>query len=68
MLLESGSEKDLARNIGGATALTVASQEGHWKVVRLLQESGADKDLAKNDGGTAVAAAVEEGDFEVLKW
>ena len=48
LLLESGTDKDLAMN-AGVMALFMASQNGHLEVVRLLLESGAEKDLAMNE-------------------
>ena len=56
LLLEAGSDKNLADD-HGATALIVASNQGHIDVVRLLLEAGADKNLANNGGRTALTLA-----------
>ena len=49
LLLESGADKDLARNEDW-TALFVASESGHLEVVRLLLQCGVDNTDSSHDG------------------
>ena len=51
----------------GATALMVASANGHLEVARLLCEAGADKDKAMQDGATALILASANGHLEVAR-
>ena len=45
----------------GATALMLASANGHLEVARLLCEAGADKDKAMQDGATALIWRLQTG-------
>jgi ankyrin repeat protein len=54
-------------NAFGYTALFLASQENHRRVVRLLMEGGADPNIAINEGATPLMAAARGGHFEVVR-
>ena len=53
--------------VGQELSLTVASRQGHVKVVRLLLEAGADKNSVGNIGFTALMAASRQGHIEVVQ-
>ena len=51
----------------GLSALMCASQEGHYKVVKLLLENGARVDLQDSKGWSALMYACEKGHHEVMR-
>ena len=55
------------RDAHGETALTVASEEGDPKVVKLLLDKGANINAQQNDGHTALMAAIRAGHIESVK-
>ena len=66
-LLRLPLRPDCSRDNDGATALMVASRNGHLEVARLLCEAGADKDKARQDGATALILASRNGHLEVAR-
>jgi ankyrin repeat protein len=56
-LLAAGARVDYARPKDGATALHLASQEGHLQAVQSLLKAGSDPRLIAHDGTTALDAA-----------
>ena len=66
-LLRLPLRPDGSRDNAGATALMVASENGHLEVARLLCEAGADKDNASQDGATALIFASHNGHLEVAR-
>ena len=66
-LLKLPLRPDCMRAEDGATALILASENGHLEVARLLCEAGTDKDMATQDGGTALMAASANGHLEVAR-
>ncbi|XP_072569431.1 ankyrin repeat domain-containing protein 29 isoform X3 [Paramormyrops kingsleyae] len=51
----------------GATALFLASQQGHNDIVKLLFEFGASTEFKTKDGGTALSAACQHGRSSVVE-
>ena len=51
----------------GWTALMLASDKGHLKVVKLLLEKGANANAQNNNGETALMVASEKGHLEIVK-
>jgi ankyrin repeat protein len=51
----------------GATALIIASSNGHVDVVRTLLNKGAGIDLGTDKGATALMVAAEQGNLEVVR-
>ena len=50
----------------GATALILASQDGHYQVVELLLKEHADVNHQAQDGVTALILASENGHYQVI--
>ena len=68
LLLEGGASVGAADS-GGATALLLASEEGHVDVVHLLlTEGGASVDQADENGETPLYAASWQGHLEVVRF
>jgi ankyrin repeat protein len=63
-LLANGADID-AKRIDGATALFVASQNGHHEVVRELLAKGADIQAKRIDGATALFMATQNAHMKV---
>ena len=57
---------DLKRKDGGS-AVMIASQKGHSKLVKILLENGATVDMQNNEGDTALLIASSEGYPEVAR-
>jgi ankyrin repeat protein len=57
-LLDKGVKVDVTDPIDNSTALIMAAEKGHKKVVTLLLENGADINAANNFGGTALHGAL----------
>ena len=66
-LLKLPLRPDCSQAEYGATALILASENGHLEVARLLCEAGADWDEARQDGATALILASENGNLEVAR-
>ena len=65
LLSDAVADKDIAMQ-GGATTLSIASQNGHLEVVlSLLFDAGADKGIAMQGGGTPWFIAPQQGRQEV---
>ena len=45
---------------------SIAAQNGHLEVVRLLRKAGAEKDRVNVDGATALVIAAQSGHLELL--
>lgn len=50
----------------GASALFIASQQGHTRIVKLLCDNGADVNIQDNDGRTAIWQSSSKGDKPML--
>ena len=66
-LLRLPLRPDCSQAEDGATALILASGNGHLEVARLLWDAGADKDKARQDGATALILASYYGRLEVAR-
>lgn len=55
------------RNLGGATALHIASREKNFEIVNILIENGADVNIADNDGWTPIMRAARNGDEKIVE-
>ena len=66
MLLDAKADLN-ARNSDGATALIVASENGHADVVRVLLDAKADVNAKDNYGGTAPMLASQSGHADVVR-
>gem|GEM_PF-2204307 len=67
--LTSSELINLPANSNGATAITLAAQEGHYDIVKYLLENGANPDIEKNatERCAALCMAVQGGHYEVVK-
>ncbi len=61
LLLEAGSQVNLADNVEQFTALMFAAAEGQAEIVQILLDKGADKSLVDKDGDSAYNFAVANG-------
>ncbi|CAE7415636.1 ANKRD29, partial [Symbiodinium sp. KB8] len=66
-LLQRPQDPDLVRLGHHPTPLSVASENGHIEVTRLLLEANADKDKANQDGATPLFIAAQNGHLEVVR-
>lgn len=55
------------RNIGGATALHIASREGNFDIAELLIANGADVNIADNEGWTPLMRASIAGAYDIAE-
>ena len=55
------------KNSKSATALMVASLNGHAEIVQALLAKGVNINIQANDGETALMAASQEGHAEIVK-
>lgn len=68
LLLEAnGIKVDLACKTQGATALSIAAQEGHTEIVAMLMEKGAELDLVDRYGRSPVKVAGKKGHFSIVR-
>ncbi|KAL0985519.1 hypothetical protein UPYG_G00157930 [Umbra pygmaea] len=68
LLLEArGVSVDLACHQQGATALSIAAQEGHTNIVAMLLEKGADPDHGDKYGRSPVKVAGKRGHFTIVR-
>ncbi|KAL2081407.1 hypothetical protein ACEWY4_023260 [Coilia grayii] len=68
LLLEArGSMVDLACHQQGATALSIAAQEGHGEVVAMLLQKGANPDHIDSYGRSPVKVAGKRGHFDIIR-
>ncbi|XP_041937519.1 ankyrin repeat domain-containing protein 50 [Alosa sapidissima] len=58
---------DLACRQQGATALSIAAQEGHTEVVAMLLQKGADPDHVDSYGRSPVKVAGKRGHFDIVR-
>lgn len=55
------------KNIGGATALHIASREGNYEIVELLITNGAEVNVSDNEGWTPLMRASLGGHAEIVE-
>jgi ankyrin repeat protein len=67
LLIDMGAFVDTTQASNGATALHLASMNGHDATVRLLLEKGAQKELEDEDGLTALELAAKNCHDSVLR-
>ena len=54
------------KNLGGATALHIASREKNFEIAKILIESGASLDVTDNEGWTPLMRASLAGDKDIV--
>lgn len=67
LLRARGIKVDLACKKQGATALSIAAQEGHTEIVTMLLENGAEPDLVDHYGRSPVKVAGKRGNFPIVR-
>ncbi|XP_035378908.1 ankyrin repeat domain-containing protein 50 [Electrophorus electricus] len=67
LLRAKGIDVDLACKKQGATALGIASQEGHADIVAMLLERGAEPDHVDHYGRSPVKVAGKRGNFSIVR-
>lgn len=67
LLRARGIHVDLACKKQGATALSIAAQEGHTEIVAILLENGAKPDLVDHYGRSPVKVAGKRGHFSIVR-
>ncbi|XP_062861971.1 ankyrin repeat domain-containing protein 50 [Trichomycterus rosablanca] len=67
LLKARGIKIDLACKTQGATALSIAAQEGHTEIVAMLMEKGAKPDLVDRYGRSPVKVAGKKGYFSIVR-
>lgn len=67
LLRARGINVDLACKKQGATALSIAAQEGHTEIVAILLENGAKPDLVDHYGRSPVKVAGKRGNFSIVR-
>lgn len=67
LLRARGINVDLACKKQGATALSIAAQEGHTEIVAILLENGAKPDLVDHYGRSPVKVAGKRGHFSIVR-
>ena len=65
-MLAKGAEID-AQAPNGATALMIASRQGHLETVRLLLWEDSDPQIRTDSGATALQWALKAGNSEIAK-
>ena len=68
MLIEAGAGLEFTTKGDKATALHLASFNGHTEVVRELVQAGSNIDAITKDGHTALIIAVVQGHVELTKY
>jgi len=63
---KAGSALINQKNIGGATALHIASREGYLEIAKILIDNGADINLIDNEGWTPLMRANINGHEDVV--
>lgn len=66
-LRNKGLKVDLACKQQGATALSIASQEGHTEIVAMLLDKGAEPDHVDRYGRSPVKVAGKQGHFSIVR-
>lgn len=54
------------KNIGGATALHIASREGNYEIAKILIEGGANVNAVDNEGWTPLMRANLNGHYQIV--
>ena len=54
------------KNLGGATALHIASREGNYEITKILIEGGANVNVADNEGWTPLMRANLNGHHQIV--
>lgn len=67
LLRAKGLNIDLACKQQGATALSIAAQEGHAEIVAMLLEKGAEPDNVDRYGRSPVKVAGKQGHFTIVR-
>ncbi|KAI5621382.1 ankyrin repeat domain-containing protein 50 [Silurus asotus] len=67
LLRSRGINVDLACKKQGATALSIAAQEGHTEIVAMLLENGAEPNLVDHYGRSPVKVAGKRGNFSIVR-
>uniref|UniRef100_A0A9J8APR5 Ankyrin repeat domain 50-like n=1 Tax=Cyprinus carpio carpio TaxID=630221 RepID=A0A9J8APR5_CYPCA len=67
LLRAKGLNVDLACKQQGATALSIAAQEGHAEIVAMLLEKGAEPDHVDRYGRSPVKVAGKQGHFTIVQ-
>lgn len=67
LLVAKGIKVDLACRQQGATALSIAAQEGHTNIVAMLLEKGANPDHMDKYGRSPVKVAGKRGHFTIVR-
>ncbi|TRY97207.1 hypothetical protein DNTS_013710 [Danionella cerebrum] len=67
LLQAKGINVDLACKQQGATALSIAAQEGHAEILAMLLEKGADPDHVDRYGRSPVKVAGKQGHFTIVR-
>ncbi|XP_016398403.1 ankyrin repeat domain-containing protein 50-like [Sinocyclocheilus rhinocerous] len=67
LLRAKGLNVDLACKQQGATALSIAAQEGHAETVAMLLEKGAEPDHVDRYGRSPVKVAGKQGNFTIVR-
>ncbi len=67
LLRAKGLNVDLACKQQGATALSIAAQEGHAEIVAMLLEKGAEPDHVDLYGRSPVKVAGKQGHFTIVR-
>lgn len=67
LLRARGLNVDLTCKKQGATALSIATQEGHTEIVAMLLENGAEPDLVDHYGRSPVKVAGQRGHFNIVR-
>ena len=67
VLIKLGANVNYIHTENGSTALTLASENGHYQVVELLLKEHADVNHQRQDGVTALTLASENGHYQVVE-
>ena len=64
--LQAGAILNLQEEHGGRSALTLAAEQGHVKVMRMLIDANCDVTLQEQDGKTALWYMAQQGRFDMV--